>query len=349
MIRPGVAALVVAITVASPLQAQIPDSLVASGVRAFRDLDFDAAAGFLARAVTLLEPTADTARRAEALTYLGATQVYRQRPDSAQAVFRSLVRLAPAYRIDRLIFPPEVTTVFDAARRATPAVVVRLQAEHRFRAGQPGFVGVLFGSTFHSLQVEIVRPDASVVRQVYTGAIADSLELGWDGRTTGGEPVRTGRYILAIASLDSVNATARILRIPLDVTADDPDTLPTPLIPAEDLLPERTGATGGLEALLGGILMGVTTAAGPAVIAPDASLSGGRLVVGGALVAIGVAGFITGRSSREIPENIATNERVRAAWQVRRDEVAAENARRRAGVALTVRVGIPQVIEREGS
>jgi len=146
VIRTVGAALVVALTVAPSLQAQAPESLIASGIRAYRNLDFDAAAGFFTRALTLLGATADTARRAEALTYLGATEVYRQRTEGALGLFRDLVRLSPAYRIDRLIFPPEVTGVFDAARRVTPAVAARLAREQRFRTGDGGLTGTLFGS-----------------------------------------------------------------------------------------------------------------------------------------------------------------------------------------------------------
>jgi hypothetical protein len=181
------------------------------GVRAYRNLEFDVAAGFFTRALTLLG-VADTTRRTEALTYLGATEVYRQHADTAHAIFRRVVRLAPAHRIDRLIFPPEVTSVFDAARRATPAVAARLDREQRFRTGDGGFSAVLYGSTFHQIRVELQRSDASPVRTLYAGPIADSVPTVWDGRATDGAVVPSGRYQLAIASLDSGGTTVRILR-----------------------------------------------------------------------------------------------------------------------------------------
>jgi hypothetical protein len=345
-VRRAAAVLALALGAAPVLHAQSPDSLVAAGVRAFQDLEFDVAAGYLGRATSLLASSPDTALRVRALTYLGATEIYRQQPDSAAVLFRNVVRLDPSHRIDRLVFPPEVTSVFDAARRATPAVAIRMVAEQRFQAGQPEFVAMLHASTFHDLAVAVLRPDAAVVRRVYTGAIADSLEVVWDGRTADGDAVASGRYVLAVTSLDAAGEMARTVRLPLTVSASDPDTLPTPVIPSGDLLPERTAATGGLEALLGGILLGTGVAAGPSVIASDASLSAGRFAVGGAVVAIGVAGFVMGRSARDLPENVAVNDSVRAAWQVRREEVAAENARRRASVDLRIRVGPGQVIER---
>lgn len=349
MIRTVGAALVVAITIASPLQAQVPDSLIASGIRAYRDLDYETAAGLLTRAVTLLEPMADTARTAEALTYLGAIEVYRQRPASAQSTFRRLVRLAPAYRVDRLIFPPEVTSVFDAARRATPAVAVALEREQRFRTGAGVLRGMLFGSTFHEVRVELQRLDATVLRRLYAGPIADSLLVTWDGYIADGQPLPTGRYQVAIASLDADGNAARILRLPIDVTSSVQDTLALPAAPDAELLPERTSTSGNMESLLGGLLIGAAIAFLPSPVASDASLSGGRVVVGGAVAVTGVVGFFRGQTARPIPDNIAQNDSLRAAWRAERATVAAENARRRATADMLVQIGPAQVIDREGS
>jgi len=345
--RGGFTLLAGLLTVAAPLAAQGPDSLVASGVRAFRNLEFDAAAGFLSRASVLLEGRADTALLTNALVYLAATEVYRAGPDSARTIFRRVVRLAPGYRIDRLVFPPEVTNVFDAARRATPAVGARLRPEARFAAGSPGFAATLVGSTFHQIRVEVQRSDASAVASLYTGPIADSLSVTWDGRTSGDQPVATGRYLLSVTSLDAAGVIARILRVPLEVTNLGADTLAGPPPPDDQLLPEQRRGGAGLEALLGGILLGTLTATAPGAVASDASLSAGRYAVGGAIVALGVAGFIMGRGEHPIPENVAANDSIRADWRRRVEATAAENAQRRATAALLVRVGAAQVIEPE--
>jgi hypothetical protein len=350
VIRTVGAALVAALTVAPTLQGQVPDSLIASGVRAYRNLDFDVAAGFLTRALSLIAARPDTARRAEALTYLGATEVYRQRPDTARALFRALVRLSPAYRIDRLIFPPEVTGVFDAARRATPAVAARLDPEQRFRTGAGGLSAALFGSTFHDVRVELQRADASLVRTLYAGPIADSLPVAWDGRSVDGATVPSGRYQLAIASLDAAGTAVRILRFPLEITTTRQDTIPLPAQPDErQLLPERKAAAGGVESLLGGLLVGIGVSLLPAAVGSDATLSGGRFAVGGVVAVAGVIGFFRTRGHRNVPENVAANASIRAAWRDARDAAAAENDRRRGTADIVVRVGPPQAIDREGS
>jgi hypothetical protein len=341
-------ALVAALTVAPAARAQAPDSLIASGVRAYRNLEFDAAAGFLTRALTLLG-SSDTARRTAALTYLGATEVYRQRVDTAHALFSRLVRLAPAYRIDRLIFPPEVTVVFDAARRTTPAVAAQLEREYRFRVGRGEVTMTLVSSTFHEMRAEVQQADGTVASALYAGPIADSLPLVWDGRVTGGAPVATGRYQLVIASLDADETPVRILQFPLAVVAIQEDTVPLPSAPDEALLPERRTGVGGVESLVGGLLVGLGVTVLPSAVAPGTSHAGGRFAVGVMVAAAGVVSFLTSRGDQSIAENVAANDSVRAAWRSERDAAAAENARRRATADVVVRVGSPQVIDREGS
>ena len=101
---------------APPLAAQdgSASEVMTSALRAYRDLDFDAAARLLRRVLTPpLASALDDLTRARALTYLGAAEHYRARPESAIAVFRRLVVLAPRQRPDTLIFPPEITRLYD--------------------------------------------------------------------------------------------------------------------------------------------------------------------------------------------------------------------------------------------
>ena len=120
----SVRVVALALLLATPLRAQNDSaSQVMNGaVRAYRDLEFDAAARMLRRVLT--PPLAiglDDSGRARALTYLGAAEHYRGRQDSAIAVFRRLVALAPRHRPDTLIFPPEITRLYDTVRSSLPA------------------------------------------------------------------------------------------------------------------------------------------------------------------------------------------------------------------------------------
>jgi len=120
--------VVLALLLATPLRAQTGSAsdVMARAERAYRALEFDVAASLLRRVLAppLAAQLADSAR-ARALIYLGAAEHYRGQPDSAVAVFRRLVELAPDAQPDTLVFPPEVTELHHAVRRSMTVVAVR--------------------------------------------------------------------------------------------------------------------------------------------------------------------------------------------------------------------------------
>ena len=120
--------VVLALLVATTLRAQTGSARdeMARAERAYRDLEFDVAASTLRQ--VLAPPLAtqlDDSARARALTYLGAAEHYRGQHDSAIAVFRRLVELAPEAQPDTLVFPPEVTELYHTVRRSMTVVAVR--------------------------------------------------------------------------------------------------------------------------------------------------------------------------------------------------------------------------------
>lgn len=121
-------ALLLAVPTPSPAQNESAHEIVSRAIRAYGDLDFDLAATLLRRALSKELSDSD---RVQALTYLGAAEHYRARPDSARAVFRRLRLLAPGFQLDTLVFPPEVTHAFEDVQLAVsdtlsqpPAVAV---------------------------------------------------------------------------------------------------------------------------------------------------------------------------------------------------------------------------------
>lgn len=102
--------------------------VVAQAIRAYRDLDFDAATTLLRRALAGPPPLADSTR-ALALTYLGAAEQYRGHRDSAEAVFRRLILMAPAHSPDTLVFPPEITRFYEDVRSRTQVVTVVVRTD----------------------------------------------------------------------------------------------------------------------------------------------------------------------------------------------------------------------------
>ena len=109
-------ALLVAAPIPSAAQDRSAGDVVAPAIAAYQNLDFDLAATLLRRA---LAGDLNDSTRVRALTYLGAAEHYRARDDSAVAVFGRLVVLAPRYQPDTLVFPPEITRMYDDVRSRT--------------------------------------------------------------------------------------------------------------------------------------------------------------------------------------------------------------------------------------
>src|SRR3989442_12115908 len=107
------------------LRAQSARELLGQGVKAYQALEYDAAAALLEQSLgrDSAAGLADSLR-ARALTYLAATELFRGQRDSAVGAFRQGVLLNPRYRPDDLIFPPQVTNLFQEVRRATTATAV---------------------------------------------------------------------------------------------------------------------------------------------------------------------------------------------------------------------------------
>ena len=328
--------------------------LVARGIRAYQNLDYDVAAGLLRRAIAARAPdTLPGGERSRALTYLAASDYYRGRRDSASAVFRQLVLFRPRYRPDPLIFPPEVTGVYDASRRATKVVEVEIPSDTSVKLGVGRLTARLFASSFHEIVVAVEKEDGQIVRGLYAGPIGDSLAVTWDGLDTAGTPVASNRYVMSISSRASVaGEVLRVLRLPLEIRVTRQDTMPLPTAPPDSLLrPEVQPPAQSYHALLAGLVSGGAVLALPSLVAQGshASSGGARVAVGAALSLTGIVGFLTHRPGQTLAGNAQYNHDVRARWQQQVEAVARQNRQRRGDSWLFVRVGPPQTIDRETS
>jgi hypothetical protein len=104
-----------------------------------------------------------------------------------------------------------------------------------------------------------------------------------------------------------------------------------------------------LRALLGGVAMGLVVSLGPSLVASQTDLSPTRFLVGASIGAAGLSTFLAMRPGRPIPANIAANDRVRAEWRAEVDRVAQRNEQLKRAALVSIRLGPPQVVEREGS
>lgn len=329
--------------------AQSAADVLAQGVRAYEDLELDAAAGLLRRALAFRSSDAlARADAARALIYLAATELFRDRRDSAVAASRRLVLLDPRFSPDELVFPPQVLTLYEAERRATPAVTARAPADTAIRTGADAFVVRLYASTFHDVTATLATDAGRVVRTLYAGPIGDSLDLRWNGLDSAAARLPDGRYAVSVASLDRARRVVRVLRLPLEVTHPSVDTLRHPAPPADSLIrPERQPFGPALRALAPGALAGAAIAVLPSVVASGEDVSGARLLVGGTVTIAGIVAFLSRHPGRAIPENVTHNRVLRDSWRRDVEDVTRRNAQRAREVRVVIRAGAPLLMTPE--
>jgi tetratricopeptide (TPR) repeat protein len=344
----ALATALAAAAVPGTLRAQAADELLAQGVRSYQNLEYDAAAGLLRRSLALTgeRPLTDT-DRARAFMYLGATEIFRGRRDSALASFRRLVLLDPRFRSDQLVFPPEVSNTFDLVRRAVPAVTI-VAAEAEVALGDALYPVRLYASAFHDIQAVVTTDEGQLVRQLYIGPIADSLVVRWDGLDSAGTRAAVGRFQLVVVSRNAQGRPLRRVQLALETAARVSDSLPHPKPPTgAQLLPERQPNGPAWRSLVGGLVAGGAAALLPVVITGESSGSGTRFVVAGSLGLTGVIGFFAQRPGRALPANVAANRALRDAWQRQVAATVEDNARRAADVRLRITPGRVTRVERE--
>lgn len=319
---------------------------LASGVRHYQQLEYDSASMMLRRAIAVSGAGAlNDDNRTRALTYLGAAELFRSKRDSAYAVFRRLVAHNPRARPDPLVFPPEVTTIYDFAREATKVVRVELPRDTTIRIGADRYRARLFASSFQQIIVSVEREDGFTVKTLYAGAISDTLQVFWTGDDTLFMANDSGRLVFSVTSLTNAGRQGRIVHIPLDLVMGPQDTLPSPPpLPDSLFLPEHEPAGPGLKALVRGAGIGFAVAALPGLVAGGTSPSGSRYAVAGGLTIAGLIGFFHHRPGKPLPENISANAALREGWENSVRTTNAENVIRVQQKRLDVHTGAAEII-----
>ena len=321
-------------------------ALLASGLRHYQQLEYDSAAIALRRALAIsgTESLSDSGRT-RALTYLGAAELFRNKRDSSYAVFRRLVAHNPRARPDPLVFPPEITTIYDFAREATKVVRVELPRDTTIRIGADRYRARLYASSFHQIIVSVEREDGFTVKTLYAGAISDTLQVYWTGDDTLFMANDSGRLVFSVTSLTNAGRQGRIVHIPLDLVMGPQDTLPSPQSPPDSLfLPEHEPAGPGLKALGRGAGIGLAVAVLPGLVAGGTSPSGSRFAVAGGLTIAGLIGFFHHRPGKPLPENILANSALREGWENQVRTTNAENIIRAQQKRLDVHAETAEVI-----
>lgn len=325
---------VIALVAPPPLTAQTSSDLLEMGRRAFQNIDYDAAATVLRRG--LVRTTGDTLSepdRVQALMYLGATELFRGRRDSALAVFRRLLVLDPRHRPNELVFPPQVTDLFRAARQATKVVAVEVPPLTELRVRSEQFTARLQASSPHDVTVAITGNDGTIVRLIYTGPISDSLAVGGDGLTEESGLPADGAYQLRVTSGGPAGRIHGVVHVPLEISRVRGEThQPSEMAPrAVRGPPVRLLAGGGLATAAAIVL--------PTIVARDAHASGARFAVASAIGVSTLVGFVTRWRNRPIDRSARTNQSRR---DDRRSVATASPAR------LMIRAGRPAVLDWDG-
>jgi hypothetical protein len=319
--------------------------LLELGIGAYGELEFDDADALLQRALSDASAGGlDRSEQQRALTYLAAIEVYRGDSDSAAVLFRRVINIDPRYRPDQLVFPPEVTEIYEAERGATRIVTVSAPGGSEFKIGEGTFPVHLYTSAPHRISVE-VDPDAvGRARLLYSGMIRDSLRVRWDGRDSEGMAAASGAYQLRVTSEDEVGRVTRTVELPMTVRLERPDTLPLPGPPADSLfLPEEKPPGPALEALAGGVIAAALVLFVPSAFNSELETSTAQIAVAGALATATVAGVVVNRPGRVIQANVEANAATRSEAEAHSEAVARENDRRRADVRILITTGAATV------
>jgi len=248
-----------------------------------------------------------------------------------------MVLADPRYEADQLVFPPQVTSVFDSARSATPAVALGVPTDTVLTGASPTLPIAVYPSTLHRVVLTVTDAAGAHPVVLLSGLVADSAVERW----TVPPPARGGgRYRIIAQSMDLNGDVLRSVTVPIRVAPNVPDTLALPAPPADSLfLPEHAHDHLGVTSLAAGIGVGAALAALAPAIAPGGHLTPARFAVAGSVGLAGIIGFFTHQPGRTIPANVAANRAIRQAWMAHRDSVAALNASRRRGAGVVVRAG----------
>jgi len=301
------------------------------GIQAYRELEMESAGWLLRQA--LASDRLETPQRVTALSYLGAAEFYRDRRDSSLAAYSQLIRIEPYYKLDPLVFGPDVQGIFEEARQRTPMVEVSA-AKTSFAPGTAGLPVQLRVNTPHVVVVTAEAVNGTVLDTIFRERVRDRATAHWDASGPPGVRPPVGGFVLGIASLDGRGRVSRRVTLPVHVTRSPENALPMPGPPK--LLPERQPA-GPAYMRLG---FGLAAATAAYFITPAFTDSKGpQIALTVVFAAAGVIGFWEVHPGKPLPDNVVANEVARQAWEARTAQVQRENQRRADGGTVTVDVG----------
>jgi hypothetical protein len=326
--------LVMALWAGPPMAAQQhPD--VAAARQAYQSLDYRLAIAAARRA--LAQPRLSAEDRATAYELLAFT--YGALDSTTQAVdaFRELIFIDPDREPDPRAISPRITALY-ANALGQVLVVRRIEADTvSFVAGQ-GEIPIMFDVTRRPARVTARAVGNGFDAVIATDTVVDRGHITWTATDQLGAPVPAGRYrILIEAAVGPDQYTSQVV---LDLQHGTVDTLPHVsslegyTLQNEYEQPGRNWKPLGLAALYTALASGASLALENTNLANPP-----RREIGGVSLAVLVTGFVMSLQrpdSVPVPANILYNQLFRERLADENAEIAAQNARRRRQVMLTI-------------
>ena len=318
--------------IGAPATAQTNAALRRAEI-AYRDLAYGQTITEARRALGERLGRADQARAYELLGFAyAAVDSARQSTEA----FRELLFLSPDRELDPARISPKITTLF-ALALGQVLVVRHLSVDSAAFIAGGGSVPIRFTVTRSArVRTRVVGPGWEAV--VDSSAADGSIRVGWNGLLADGSPAKPGDYRVIVEA--SAGRDRYAASVPMRVLAGAVDTMAhLGSLPGYETLPETEIPPRSWRPL--GIAFLATAAAGGAMVALESSnlASPSR----GEFAAIGVGTSIVGliatlRRPAPIPApaNMRYNTLVREQLARRNAEIAAENARLRRQVKITV-------------
>lgn len=316
MSRAALVALILAAPAAAAAQGTTAE-LLDRAIRYHVQLDVERELAILRQIVSANSPFIVThEQRVLAYKYLGAALVVQGQPDSGILYFRGAIERDPFIELEPQTFTPKELEAFGKARRLTFALGVRPVAPDTIdpRTQRLGFT--VLSTHGATMRVELRAVGGTAGVSLYAGDNSGPRELQWDGLLGDGRLAPPGRYELLVSGHSRLNQRADSVRLYFSLEHEhEPlgDTLPS--LRPEELLPEQRPSAKARGELLKGFGVAAAALLIPRGLANGELHGGGKTLATGMAVgasAAGVAGFVYRQRHRELPANIAANERRRA-------------------------------------
>ena len=279
-------------------------------------------------------------QRVLAYTYLGASLALLGVRDSALLYFRRAIERDAFADLDARRFTPAQVALFGEARRLTFAVSARPVAAARIdpRTERASFTVVTTHAA--SLQVAVRAVDVAGATVLFHGVNDGLREVSWDGLGADGRIVPPGRYELAVVARSELLGRSDSTRIFFTVAHDAPpleDSVPA--LGPRDLLAERVEPSAGRSDLGKGLVVAAGAVFASTVMANHDLGRSGRymaLTVGGTAAIAGVVALLHTRTPRDLPANVAENNRRRLSRAATNADIARRNAAKLAQTVLVI-------------